>query len=157
MDRWVYNWWVERWDEMRWDERMLSYFSVHISSHTIHAITSFNAVSSNVCNVCFAPIGKCLPSYRDLHPHDLLCTQDFSKATEWLAPFSFLRDPFAFVMLQSVNSCCRSRVNHPNILQLIDTFETRKEYLIIQELWVFLFSSSLFVFPDKVYSSACVS
>uniref|UniRef100_A0A8C6KZ77 CaM kinase-like vesicle-associated protein n=1 Tax=Nothobranchius furzeri TaxID=105023 RepID=A0A8C6KZ77_NOTFU len=25
-------------------------------------------------------------------------------------------------------------VNHPNILQLIDTFETRKEYLIIQEL-----------------------
>ncbi|TDH10513.1 hypothetical protein EPR50_G00075860 [Perca flavescens] len=25
-------------------------------------------------------------------------------------------------------------INHPNILQLIDTFETRKEYLIIQEL-----------------------
>ncbi|GLD46155.1 caM kinase-like vesicle-associated, like isoform X1, partial [Lates japonicus] len=25
-------------------------------------------------------------------------------------------------------------VNHPNILQLIDTFETRKEYFIIQEL-----------------------
>lgn len=40
----------------------------------------------------------------------------------------------------------RSRVNHPNILQLIDTFETRKEYFIIQELWVFLFTVSLFIF-----------
>uniref|UniRef100_A0A8C2YXU8 CaM kinase-like vesicle-associated protein n=1 Tax=Cyclopterus lumpus TaxID=8103 RepID=A0A8C2YXU8_CYCLU len=30
-------------------------------------------------------------------------------------------------------------VNHPNILQLIDTFETRKEYLIIQELFLFVY------------------
>lgn len=30
--------------------------------------------------------------------------------------------------------CSASRVSHPNILQLIDTFETRKEFYIIQEL-----------------------
>lgn len=30
------------------------------------------------------------------------------------------------------------RLNHPNILQLIDTFETRKEYFIFQDLWVFM-------------------
>ncbi|KAF6719699.1 CaM kinase-like vesicle-associated protein [Oryzias melastigma] len=35
--------------------------------------------------------------------------------------------------LRSVFSVC-FRVNHPNILQLIDTFETRKEYFIVQEL-----------------------
>lgn len=37
---------------------------------------------------------------------------------------------------RDTDECLRSasRVSHPNILQLIDTFETRKEFYIIQEL-----------------------